>query len=261
MNTLSFVIPVYNEEQRIQKTFWALKELRLPRGLTLEKIIFVDDGSQDATLMLLKKAKKTLENIMKKKGYKATVTILSYANNRGKGYAVTTGMKASDSDYTLFFDADMSTPLSEIKKIQPFIANGVEVIIGTRKNGKSTVVRHQPLVRELLGKGFTFLTQRILNTYVTDFTCGFKAIKRNAKNVIFARTTIERWSYDAEILFLAQKSGFSMQEVPVVWSNDDRSKVNLLIDIPKTLLELVMIRINALEIGKIVIKTPAPAIS
>lgn len=256
MKTLSFVIPVYNEAQRLQKTFTALEELTLPRGLKLEDVIFVNDGSEDATLRILQRAKKGLEKALKARKHKAKITIISYKENRGKGYAVTTGMNASDADYTLFFDADMSTPLSEIKKFMPFIAKNIEVIIGTRKNGKSTVIKHQPVFRELLGKGFTLMTQRILSTSVTDFTCGFKAIRKNAKDKIFAQTTIERWSYDAEIIFLASQKGYTMQEVPVVWSDDNRSKVNLLVDVPRTLFELSTIRLNTLEGSTFFAKNP-----
>ena len=232
MKTLSFVIPVYNEEKRIGKTIKALMKGVYFNGIKLEKIIFVDDGSKDDTK--LKIQRKT----------KAKVKIISYSKNRGKGYAIKKGMLASKSDYSLMFDADMSTEIKEFKKFLPYINKDVDVIIGTRKNGGSTVIKHQPLYRELLGRGFTLLSNIILDTWVTDFTCGFKAFSKVAKERIFTNTIIDRWSYDAEILYLAKKINLPIQEVAVIWKNDPATKVDLSKDLPQTLTDLIKIRIH-----------------
>lgn len=237
--TLSFVVPMYNEEKRIGKTLKALREFDVPQGVTLEKIIFINDGSQDKSKVIIQKLKGKLE-----KKLKCKVRLISYRYNKGKGYAVRQGMLASDSDYTLFFDADMSTPLTEIKKFVPHMRKGIDFVIGTRKNGKSTVIKHQPVYRELLGRGFTLMTQLLLGVFITDFTCGFKALKREAKDEIFPMTQINRWAYDAEIVYYAHINRFSMQEVPVTWANDERTKVNLLTDLPRTLVELFIIRFS-----------------
>lgn len=258
MKSISFIIPVYNEEKRLPKTFKALRELKIPKGLKLESVVFVDDGSVDATASKIKKYQKYHEyhryhgNKKQKardtrdtRGTRDTlIKLISYPINRGKGFAIRAGMLAADSDYNLFFDADMSTPLSELKKFVPFMEKGVDVIIGTRKNGESTVIKHQPFIREKLGRVFTLMTQIILNTWVSDFTCGFKAFSRETKNQIFSRAVINRWGYDAELIFLARKLKFSMQEKAVVWANDEGTKVNLFKAIPQTLSELFKIRIT-----------------
>lgn len=236
MKTIDFVIPVYNEEKRIQKTFEALNSLKLPRGLKLQKVIVVNDGSTDKTQRLLNNWKKNTTN--------QNLSLISYKQNKGKGYAITKGMKHSTADYTLFFDADISTPLSEIKKLIPHINKNKDTIIGTRKNGRSTVLKHQPLYRELLGKTFTKITQLALSTNVTDFTCGFKAFSKNAREIIFTQTTINGWAYDAEIVFLASKNNLLLVETPVIWSNDPGSKVRVIRDSLKTIFELGKIRLN-----------------
>ncbi len=233
--TISFVIPCYNEEARIEKTFEALTRVVIPRGLKLDQIIFVDDGSIDKTFVRMTDFAKS-SNL--------PISVISYKTNRGKGNAIRIGMTASTADYSLFFDADMSTPLSELAKFAPVMKTGVDVIIGTRKNGHSTVVKHQPLMRELMGKVFTKITQILLGVGVTDFTCGFKAFSRNATNTIFPKAIIEGWGYDAEIIFLAARYKFKIKEVAVTWANDERTKVNLRSAIIKTLLELVEIRWN-----------------
>jgi len=239
MKTLTFVIPVYNEEKRLEKTFKALLKGVFFAGISLEKIIFVDDGSTDKTMSQIKKHKSRIQ-----KKTKAKIKIINYKGNKGKGYAVKKGMLTSKSDYTLLFDADMSTPITEFKKFIPFIKKNIPVIIGTRKNGESTVVKPQPLYRQILGRGFTLLSNLILNTKVTDFTCGFKAFSKIAKNEIFTYSKIKRWGYDAEIIYLATKTGLEIQEKAVKWSDDKRSKVNVLRDIFESFKELIEIRTN-----------------
>lgn len=235
MKTITFVIPFYNEEARIDKTFKALNGVVIPMELTLSKIIFVNDGSRDSTLQKMYDFKKT-----SKLGSK--IQIVSYKSNKGKGYAIRRGMLESNADYTLFFDADMSTPLSELSKFVPFMKRNVDVIVGTRKNGKSTVVKHQPFLREFLGKGFTLMTQIVLNVIVTDFTCGFKAFSKSCLKEIFENATINGWGYDAEILFLANKYKYTIEEKAVTWANDERTKVKLYKAIPQTMQELWEIR-------------------
>ena len=222
----------------------------------MEKVIFVDDGSTDGTKQRIRNFKLLAKNI--------NLQLVSYNINRGKGYAIAKGMKESHSDYSLFLDADMSTGLIELKKFMPEIRNNTPIIIGTRKNGHSTVIRHQPFLREILGRGFTFLSNIVLNTWVTDFTCGFKAFSSDAKNVIFPKLKINSWGFDAELIFLGRISGFQFVEVPVVWTDDRRSKVKMWKDIPKSLLDLFYIRIleqfNVYDFGKVHL-LPKPAFS
>lgn len=252
MKTLTFVIPVYNEEKRIEKTFKALMKGVYFAGMKLEKVIFVDDGSRDNTKSKIQMIKSKIE-----KKLKAKVKIISYNKNRGKGYAIKKGMLASKSDYTLMFDADMSTSLYQLRKFLPFIKKGVDVIVGTRKNGESTIIKHQPLYRELLGWGFTLLSNIILGICVTDFTCGFKVFSKKAKNKIFENTIINRWSYDAEIFYLAKKMNLTIQEKSVTWKNDPETKVNLWKDLPETLIDLFKIRFHNYNLSIYFPKKPA----
>jgi dolichyl-phosphate beta-glucosyltransferase len=239
MKTISFIIPVYNEEKRFYKTQEALMKLRMPKGLSLEEIIFVDDGSTDKTV----KAIRYFIHIMKKyniqKGTKYRV--IKYKQNQGKGYAIRRGMLAARSDYALFFDADMSTPLKELEHFMPVFDENIDVIVGTRKHKNSKIIRRQSAIRAKLGQGFTLLTGTILNMNLTDYTCGFKAFSKHARLNIFANCEINRWAFDAEILYLAHKYGFTVTEVPVVWKNDEYTKVELHRDVYLTLVDLTRI--------------------
>lgn len=246
MKTLTLVIPVYNEAKRLRKTFSTLNKWKLSAGLKLEQIIFVNDGSTDDSLKILKSTP-----------LKFTKRIISYPKNMGKGFAIKKGMLASKSDYTLMLDADMATTPNQIKRFLPLISEGTDVIIGTRKNGHSTVTVHQPFIRENLGKVFTKLSQIVLNVPVTDFTCGFKAFSKQAKNDIFKRSLINRWGYDAEILFLAKNLGYSMVEKSVPWADQKGTKVNLIKDSISSFSELITIRLFHLQ-NKYQIKSSLP---
>jgi dolichyl-phosphate beta-glucosyltransferase len=233
MTTITLIIPVYNEAKRLSKTFSTLNKWKVPSGIKIDQVIYVNDGSTDQSLSLLKNSP-----------LKFNKKVISYKQNQGKGFAVKKGMLASKSSYTLLLDADMATSPTQLKKFIPFMKNGTDIIVGTRKNGHSTVTVHQPFIRENLGKIFTKLSQLILNVPVTDFTCGFKAFSLKAKNDIFKRSLVNRWGYDAEILFLGIQLGYSIEEKSVLWADQVGTKVSMLKDGLYSLTELAQIRLN-----------------
>ncbi len=232
---LSLVIPVYNESHRLASTLAILNSWQAPTDLKIDKVIFVNDGSTDTSLKILKSSK---INFPKK--------IISYDLNRGKGNAIRRGLLTSTSDYTLIMDADLATPLSQLERFIPDMKKATDVIIGTRKNGHSTVTVHQPFVREHLGRVYTRLTQLILGVPITDFTCGFKAFSQKAIENISPRSFINRWSYDSELLFLAYRFNLSIHEVAVVWADQAGTRVNLLRDSISSFADLLKIRLNYL---------------
>jgi len=233
---LTIIIPVYNEASRLERTFNSLNQWRVPVDIRVKQVIFVNDGSTDPSLKILKNTP-----------LKFNKKVISYRQNRGKGYAVRKGMLASKSSYSLLMDADIATPLNELRKLIPSMRDNTDLIIGTRKNGHSTVTVHQPWIRENMGKVFTKLTQIILGVNVTDFTCGFKAFSREAVDKIFPVSQIDRWGYDSEIIFLGSKQNLSIQEVPVAWADQKGTKVNLIKDSINSLIELFAIRFNQLS--------------
>lgn len=240
--TLSLVIPMYNEADRITLATEQIKRGIKSKTLILIEVVFVDDGSTDKTLTKIRQYSRAL-----KQELGISVKIITYKENRGKGYAVRQGMLTAIADYVLLADVDMSTPLSELSKLDLYIELCEEVIIGTRKNGESTVMVAQPRYRQIMGKVFTKITQLFLNVYVTDFTCGFKLFSRESVSKIFSKSKIESWGYDAEIMFLAQKYGYSIREKALLWYNDDRTKVRVLRAALQTIRELCQIRLYNLR--------------
>jgi dolichyl-phosphate beta-glucosyltransferase len=172
------------------------------------------------------------------------VKIISYGINRGKGYAVKQGIIHSTGENILICDADLSTPISELDKLLKY-SGDYNLIIGSRKQRDAKVIKPQPFIRRNLGRAFSFLSKIILNVEATDFTCGFKLIKKEAAKKIASKMLIHRWVYDSELLKIAAIHNFKIKEVGILWRNDGRSKVRLMNDIPTSLFDLVNIVYNS----------------
>jgi len=228
--SLSLILPLYNESQRFPEQFRQIKILhdQNPKW----EIIFINDGSNDQTQELVK-AQIASSSRMK---------LISYLRNQGKGYAIKKGVKEAKNELILFTDIDFSTPISELELFIPFIEKNADIVIGTRKVSGATITSHQPGFREWLGKRFTQLSNLILGLDMSDFTCGFKLFKKAAAKKIFAKSIIKRWGFDCEVLYLASKYSYKVVEVPVIWQNDPRTKVNLAKDIARSFWDLITIR-------------------
>ncbi|HBE88833.1 MAG TPA: hypothetical protein DDW67_06795 [Elusimicrobia bacterium] len=234
--SLTVVIPAYNEEKRIFSTIASLRAYFDSLGFAWDLVV-VDDGSSDRTAEAARSAF----------GPGSGLSVLSHRANRGKGAAVRTGMLASSGDYAIFMDADFSTPVEEFAKFIPCLERGEPAVIGSRKMAGASVEKRQPFLREFFGKGFTFLSNLMLGTSYSDFTCGFKCFRKDAVREIFGRQFIDGWSYDAEILYLATRLGYPVTEVPVRWAHSAESKVRLLRDIWTSSLGLLKISFNRLS--------------
>lgn len=230
---LSIVIPVYNEEKRVNNLIQIISYLKKQRYSW--EVIIVDDGSTDKTIKKLKLLKKKLR-----------FKILSYYPNTGKGVAIKTGMLSATGKHRLFLDIDLSTPIDELDNFLPFLKK-FDIVIGSRKMKSSEVIVRQSLLREFLGKTFTYISQKMLQMNVSDFTCGFKCFNNKAAEVIFAKQKIHRWGFDSEILYIGKSKKYSIKEVPVRWKNDPGTKVKFPQDIINSFTELILIRLNSLR--------------
>jgi|SRR5688500_15633040 len=231
---LSIVIPMYNETARMGASLPQLTSYFAGQGYDYEYVI-VDDGSTDGTAQM---ARELLAD-------EKHVRVLEERPNRGKGHAVKIGMLAAEAPIVLFCDADLSTPPAEIEKFWPWFEKGYDVVIGSRKMAGANITRHQPAWRENLGKVFTLLTNLIATRNISDVTCGFKSFKRDAAQELFSRSVIDDWSFDAEVLFIAQKRKLRIKEVPVTWHDQSGTKVRLVKDALRSLAGLARIRLNS----------------
>lgn len=227
---LSIVIPIYNEERRLEKALQICSEYR--KKYPDWEFIFVNDGSVDRSQEMIERAR---------------FKVNTYSRNQGKGYALKQGVRLATKPLTLITDIDFSTPLTELPKLFKEVETGFKMVIGSRKIKGSQVIKHQPKLREWLGVQFTNLSNLWLGLKVTDFTCGFKLFKTSTAKLIFEKQRIKRWGYDAEIVFIADKLEIQVKEVPVVWENDERTRVNMGKDIVRSLLDLALIWFNELN--------------
>jgi dolichyl-phosphate beta-glucosyltransferase len=166
--------------------------------------------------------------------------------NRGKGYSVRNGMLHARGRIVLFSDADLSSPIEEAPKLFAALEDGADIAIGSRWLRAETQTQRQPLHRQLFGRIFNLVLRLTLGLQFADTQCGFKAFKQPAVQAIFPLQKIERWGFDPEILFLARKFKFKVQEVAVAWGHDGRTRINPLVDGSHMALEMLHIRWNSL---------------
>jgi glycosyltransferase involved in cell wall biosynthesis len=236
MITLSVIVPAYNEEKRLPETLKKVREYLNKQKYTSE-VIVVDDGSKDKTHDIAEDLVKDWE------GFK----VVSYTPNRGKGFAVKTGMLAARGQWRLLMDADNSTDISEIEKLLKY-KEDFEVIIGSRYLNKDSIKIKQPLSRRIVSRLGNILVRLVLGIKSGDTQCGFKLFSATVADKIFPLQAIDRWGFDMEILTIAIRHGYKIKEVAVDWYDAEGSQVKKTTAL-KTLKELFIIKWNVI-LGK-----------
>lgn len=211
---LSVIIPAYNEEARLGRCLKVVIGY-LQSHYPSHELIVVDDGSSDATAQVVAAAI----------AHEPLARLITYKPNRGKGYAVRTGVLASSGEAVLFMDADLSTPLDEIPKIVAMLDDW-GIAIGSRGKLRSKVQKKPPLFRQFASVVFDQIRFIMVGLrQFSDTQCGFKAFRGEIARDLFSRSQIDRFMFDAEILYLAEKRKYKIVEVPVSWTDVSESKV------------------------------------
>lgn len=232
MDSLSIVVPAYNEESRLPETLDRVLDWLNQGSFQFQEVIVVDDGSRDRTASLV-------EEYGKKH---PSVRLLRNPGNRGKGYAVRHGMLEARGEWILSSDADLSTPIDEIRKLQAAAAERNAVIaIGSRALDRSLVEVHQPAFREYSGRFFNIVMRLVTGLRFRDTQCGFKLFRADAARAVFSRQKQDGFSFDVEDLVIAEKLGLRVIDVPVRWRNAEGTKVSFAQGL-KTFADLVRIR-------------------
>ena len=231
---LSVIIPAYNEEDRLpqalERTSSYLRTLPFP-----SEVIVVDDGSTDRTSQVVAGMAKEIPNL----------SLVSNDRNRGKGFSIRQGMLAARGRIALFTDADLSAPIEEMQKLLAALESA-DIAMGSRAVDRSLIEIHQSRWRELAGILFNWILRQLTGLPFQDTQCGFKAFAMPESRIIFEQQRICDFGFDPEILFLAKRHGLRAVEIPVRWSHDPRTKVHVLRDSIRMLLDLFLIRWNAL---------------
>jgi dolichyl-phosphate beta-glucosyltransferase len=195
------------------------------------EVVLVDAGSSDRTLEVFHEVFPPEQGRSFKNEF-----------NRGKGYAIRSGIREAQGEVLLFSDADFSTPIEEFPKLAGYLQSGYDIAIGSRSLPESNVEVHQAWYREGMGKIFNLLVRMIVLRGFIDTQCGFKCVRRECVLPLLPKMAVDGFCYDVEFLFLAKKAGLKIKEVPVTWVNDPVSKVHVLMDSSKMFLDLLWIR-------------------
>ena len=241
----SIVIPCYNEEERILSTLNKVVSFMNAYNPSYE-VIIVDDGSKDSTVKLVNNYISTRDNIY-----------LIENPHKGKGFAVRTGVLTSEGKYILMSDADLATPIEELKRLLVWIeGNNYDFVIASRE-GLGAKRSDEPFIRHLMGRVFNLLIRIIVMINFKDTQCGFKLFKGEEARFVFSKLILfgdsaeivkypKVTAFDVEVLVIAKNLGLKVKEVPVAWTYVATKRVSAIRDSLLMLSEIIKIRINDL---------------
>ncbi len=239
---ISIVIPVFNEQHRIQRTLEAVS--RYFEGRDFE-VLVVDDGSSDGTVNIVQ------DFAARHPGFRVLPE-----KHRGKAATVLAGMHAARGDLTVFMDADLATPLETWDYCERAIHEGAGVAIASREGVGSSRVA-EPWYRHVMGRVFNGFVQLLLLPGIHDTQCGFKVFSRQALDDILARQQLYQeaqevrsarvTAFDVELLYIARKLGYKIAVIPITWQYGDQSKVNPVTDTVQNLLDVLKVKWNDLR--------------
>ncbi len=227
----SVVIPAFNEARRLPRYLDEVLGYFEGRGEPYE-VLVVDDGSSDDTAGRVEAVAR----------HHPAVRVLRQEHNRGKGAAVRRGMLAACGAWRLITDADGATPIAEVKRLEPALAAGADVAIGSRGLGDPSVSIAARTHRVLAGRVFNRLVAWAGLTGIADSQCGFKAFTAEAARALFALVRTDGFAFDVELLLLARRAGYRIVEVPVNWTDQPGSKSSVLRDGPAMLRQVLRAR-------------------
>ena len=229
---LTVLVPCFNEAARIDGLVEAARAWAAAHPTQMLEFLCVDDGSTDDTRARLERHAQAWP----------ALRVVPVEANGGKGEALRHGMRAARGRHVVFLDADLAVDLGHVDAVTELLAAGTDVVVGCRNVPGANIARPQRPARRWLGKGYLRLARLVLGLRVADVTCGFKGFRREVSQPLFERSTCRRWGIDAELLFLAQRQGLTIREVPVTWVHGQVTAVRLRRDVLGALSELVAVR-------------------
>jgi len=229
---LSIVIPAYNEEFRIGKSLDRVRRYLAAKTFSAD-VIVVDDGSSDATRSLVGRAAEDWP----------ALRLIVNDRNRGKGFSVRRGAQEARGLYVLLTDADLSAPIDQAGiLIAALESTGADAAVGSRALQRELIGVHQPRIREWAGICFNLAVRLLTGLKLRDTQCGFKLFRRETTRRAFQHLKAERFGFDPELLFLIQRFGGRVLEIPVRWDNDPATRFSILRDAVQSLREVLAVR-------------------
>lgn len=228
---LSAVFPAFNEEARLEAPLREAAAWLAATGRRAE-LIAVDDGSRDGTSALVRRLADEIPGLR----------LIRLPGNRGKGYAVRTGIVNARGRRVLMVDADGSTPFSELARLDAALDDGADLAIGSRALQGEGVRVDARAYRRVIGRSFHLLVRALAVRGIADTQCGFKLFRAEVAHDLFSRMRRDGFSFDVEVLLMAQRRGYRIDEVPVNWTHRPGSRVNLVLDSLRMAADLFSIR-------------------
>jgi glycosyltransferase involved in cell wall biosynthesis len=229
MRLVTLIVPAFDEAARIVGTIDEALAYFDGRGIRAEIVVAADgtDGTRDAVRAMRR----------------PEVQVIGAPARRGKGRGIREAVRLAAGDVIGFADADNKTPISEFDKIRSSLARGADVVIGSRGLPASRIERAQPLYRRLGARGFAILMRSAVGLHdIADTQCGFKFFQGAVARSLFALQQIDGYMFDVEILYLARRQGYTIEEVPVRWRDDGDSRLRLVSGNIRNMRDLFSIR-------------------
>lgn len=214
---ISLILPAYNEANTIRATLASVTDYFRRRACTYQIIVSADgnDGTRERAREFAAR-------------HDAAVQVIGHPGRCGKGRGIREGVQLARGDIIGFADADNKVPIAEFEKLEPWLKESDEIVIGSRALRQSRVERPQPWFRRLGSKGFAYFVHAVVGLpQITDTQCGFKFFRRDVALDLFSRQRIDGYMFDVEVLALAHRLGYRIKEVPIRWSDDADSRLQL----------------------------------
>ncbi len=239
---LTLVIPVYKEHRRLAETLKKVAAFAAASEEVAVDAVFVDDGSPD-------QCSEVIRDFISKDAA-VRFQLIRYPVNRGKGYAVKTGVLAAQGELILMSDADLSTPLEDWLRLKASIDAGADIACGSRAVRGAYIGRPPPLHRRVLSRIFNLLVRAAGVRGIRDTQCGFKLFRAGPAKEVFGRLRTKRFAFDVEMIALARDLGYRVEEVPVNWDYSGHSTVKVFSSGGRMLLDLFLLAARRLVFGK-----------
>ena len=228
---LSIIIPAYNEERRLPKTLEKTRQFLEKQSYSAE-VLLIENGSLDQTFQIAEEyaAQHPQFRVIREE-------------QRGKGRAVKRGMLEAGGQFRFMCDADLSMPIEEINRFLPPLQKDFQIAIASRE-APGAVRYNEPFYRHLGGRLINLTIRLLALPGMQDTQCGFKCFQAAIAEDLFNNLTLSGLSFDVELLYIAKKRGYRIVEIPIPWYFMAESKVNLIHDTFKLVLDILTVRRN-----------------
>lgn len=228
---LSIIIPAHNEENRLPRSLEQVFAFLADQSYQAE-VLVIENGSRDRTLEIAQGFTSRFKNLR-----------VIHEAGRGKGLAVRRGMLEAQGEYRFMCDADLSMPIEEVNKFLPPKLSGFDIAVGSREVA-GAVRYNEPFYRHFGGRFINYMIRVLILPQLQDTQCGFKCFRAEVAEDLFGRQLLNGWSFDVEVLYLAERAGYKIAEIPVNWYYRTESKVSALPDAMRMISDIFQMRAN-----------------